>query len=310
MGGTAGVRYRPQPLRCWAGQGFTRRGGTGLLTPGAPVSLLPAASPGWGGPPTGLRWQPAGSPRLSRGCPLRRLPVTWIARFATGDVALVPKSYPPIRLTSTLRCYRTRITRAAVHLSHLRVSPPRTETTSQTSPEQRIHGDPSDPAVREALARHVERRALGELADAPPLLRRLLAAAIGCVPDRPSVDRVSSALGMSYRSMRREVLRAGCGSPAALLGWARLFYTTVLLEDHSPSVERAAAVAGFESGAALRHLYRRHAGARPLVIHERGGVRYLASLFRRQYLAPSPRRSFAHGIVHESARVGAQKVQL
>jgi transcriptional regulator GlxA family with amidase domain len=174
----------------------------------------------------------------------------------------------------------------------------------------------------------VEQRALDELADAPPLLRRLLVAAIGCVPEKPSVDRVSSELGMSYRTMRREVERAGCGSPAALLGWARLFYTTVLLEDRSPSVERAAAVAGFESGAALRHLYRRHAGARPLLIHERGGVRYLASLFRQHCLAPPPRKQLARGLArtrtiaggdgagdapvdaHESARVHAQKVQL
>jgi AraC-like DNA-binding protein len=164
------------------------------------------------------------------------------------------------------------------------------------------------------LAAHVSARVVDAIgSDVPPVVRDALAAAIDCLPGRPSVERVSDALGLTYKAMKRELDRVSGPSPAAVMGWARIFYATLLLEERSPSVEHAAAASGFESGGALRHLCRRHAGARPLEIHARGGVEYLGYVFRRQLLAPLNERRFArvNGLSGTKVRTrDAQKVQL
>lgn len=95
------------------------------------------------------------------------------------------------------------------------------------------------------------------------LVRSLVDAIEGSMPDIPSVAALAAGLGVSERTLTRHVQRATGRSTSALVQQVRLQRARRLLATTRLSVEQVAVAVGYTDATALRRLVRRTSGLSP-----------------------------------------------
>jgi transcriptional regulator GlxA family with amidase domain len=98
--------------------------------------------------------------------------------------------------------------------------------------------------------------------------------------NRPvSVAEVAAALNVNRKTLRNRLTRAGFPAPSTVIAWCRLLRAAQALEDPRRTVCSVATALGFGSPAALRNLFRRHAGRRAAEVRASGGTAWLLDRF-------------------------------
>lgn len=150
--------------------------------------------------------------------------------------------------------------------------------------------DDSEVALRAAIAGAAVaclasevRREVGILAgaDARPVVDWVL----GHSHQRPDIDGIARALGVSRRTIARRLASAGLPPAGELAGWCRLLLAARLMEDPLRTLESIALALDFGSGAGLRNMLQRYTGLGPREVRENGGMRCVLHLLRRRVSA-------------------------
>jgi len=91
-----------------------------------------------------------------------------------------------------------------------------------------------------------------------------------------SVGQVARALGVHRKTLVNQCARTGMPAPSVLVSWCRVLHAAVLLSSSTRAVDHIARLLDFQSGTALRNMFRRYTGMRPSEV--RGGDRLGAVL--------------------------------
>ncbi|HYD54551.1 MAG TPA: helix-turn-helix domain-containing protein [Gemmatimonadaceae bacterium] len=78
-----------------------------------------------------------------------------------------------------------------------------------------------------------------------------------------SVTRVAAALGVHRKTLVNMCGRAGLPTPQVLISWCRVLHAAVLLSSTTRPVDQIARLLDFQSGTALRNMFKRYTGMRP-----------------------------------------------
>jgi len=97
--------------------------------------------------------------------------------------------------------------------------------------------------------------------------------------DTVTIEQAARALGIDRKTLRNRLTKHQSMRPREVLAWCRLLVAARLLEDPGRSTEQIGFAIGCGSGTALRNLFVRHTGLRPLEVRGRGGLKYLLGVF-------------------------------
>lgn len=112
-------------------------------------------------------------------------------------------------------------------------------------------------------------------------------------------------IGVTPRSLARQLAAAGFPSPHRLVTWGRLIVAAALMDETHHSADRIALTLGFPSGSAFRNTCRRYLDATPSGIRASGGAGWVIRCFAAS-LRPSgaPTAAAAPACAPGSATVG------
>ena len=98
-------------------------------------------------------------------------------------------------------------------------------------------------------------------------------------PSTLSVHDVARTIGLSKRSLHRQLRSLALPTPESTISWCRLFVAAYLIALERQPVDHVASALGFRTGAGLRNMLRRYTGRTPTAIRDPDAVSRLA----RQY---------------------------
>jgi len=120
--------------------------------------------------------------------------------------------------------------------------------------------------------------------DLSPLPRDAIRWCIEHAEAKPQVSRLAGALGVSRKTLLKELKAVGVRPPRDLLLWGRLIRACDLLERGDETVESVAYHLGYSTGGALRRALRKKVGHSPTALLQRGGLDLTLDAFRRRGL--------------------------
>ena len=128
-------------------------------------------------------------------------------------------------------------------------------------------------AVDWALARSAAGRVVRSLKGRlPDFALDALSWAVEHAEQKPSVDRMTVAIGSTPRALGRDLKSQDLPTPHKLLVWGRLLQAARLLESCECTVDTVAFRLGYSTGGALRRAMKRNTGLPPSILVQRGGL--------------------------------------
>lgn len=94
------------------------------------------------------------------------------------------------------------------------------------------------------------------------------------------VAQVARALGVHRKTLVNQCARAGMPTPSVLVSWCRVLHAAVLLSSSTRAVDHIARLLDFQSGTALRNMFRRYTGMRPSEVRGSERLGAVLAVFR------------------------------
>ena len=92
--------------------------------------------------------------------------------------------------------------------------------------------------------------------------------------------QVARALGVHRKTLVNQCARTGMPTPSVLVSWCRVLHAAVLLSTSTRPVDQIARLLDFQSGTALRNMFRRYTGMRPSEVRGREQLGAVLAVFR------------------------------
>jgi AraC-like DNA-binding protein len=148
----------------------------------------------------------------------------------------------------------------------------------------------------------------------PEVAKPVFRHALRHIHPHATVGELAVTLGITRQALAGRLKRAELPTPRSIISWSRLLFAACVLDGRACTVERAAARAGFESAAALRHMLRAYTGGlRPEELRKRGGLTYLVGHFTCALGTPAsevaPRRIAARGARDDARNPTGRKAE-
>lgn len=136
-----------------------------------------------------------------------------------------------------------------------------------------------DNALSTALARVAVQRVRPRL---PTLGQEALRWAIERAPQKPQVQDLAAALGLSLSALQRELRVGNLPPPRTFLLWGRLIQASHLMERSDETVENVAFRLGYATGGTLRRAMKRLLGCSPTTLLLQGGLEWTLEVLRQR----------------------------
>jgi AraC-like DNA-binding protein len=114
----------------------------------------------------------------------------------------------------------------------------------------------------------------------PEVLRGMVEFCVYYPGNAKSVNDVARALCVHRKTLVNYCSRAQLPPPAALISWCRVLHAAVLLTNSAKPIDHIARLLDFQSGSALRNMFRRYTGMRPGDARDADALRRVVATFR------------------------------